>query len=71
MFPTIRNATIYRSALWILGEYCDTSESIGRVFELVRASVGELPIVDSENKERSGDPEESTTVKKSAIESKV
>ncbi|KAI1727742.1 coatomer beta subunit appendage platform domain-containing protein [Ditylenchus destructor] len=51
VFPLIRNANIYRSALWILGEYSDNTEVISKVFELVKASLGEVPIVESETRE--------------------
>ncbi|KAL3116189.1 hypothetical protein niasHT_002313 [Heterodera trifolii] len=72
VFPTIRNGSIYRSALWILGEYCDNSESISRVFALVNASVGELPIVESENRGREGGaaPKDEAPSKKSGTEGK-
>ena len=60
VFSSIRNASIFRSALWILGEYSDQSETISRVFELVKDSLGELPIVDLEQMERDGGETEKT-----------
>lgn len=62
VFGNIRNSSIYRAALWILGEYSDTSETIVRVFELTKKSVGELSIVESELREKE-DGEESAEVK--------
>ncbi|CAK5030221.1 unnamed protein product [Meloidogyne enterolobii] len=44
VFPSIRNANIFRSTLWILGEYSDQSETISKVFELVQESLGEILI---------------------------
>ena len=38
-FTNIRNMKIYRAALWILGEYSDTDESIQAVITLVRVVV--------------------------------
>lgn len=48
MFPLIRNGNIYRSALWILGEYSDTTKSIETVLNLVKNSIGDVPILKSE-----------------------
>uniref|UniRef100_A0A183BWD3 Coatomer subunit beta n=1 Tax=Globodera pallida TaxID=36090 RepID=A0A183BWD3_GLOPA len=73
VFPTIRNASIFRSALWILGEYCESSEAIGRLFVLVKLSVGELPIVESESRARDGGAakEEAPAPKKSGVDGKT
>jgi coatomer subunit beta len=69
VFTSIRNPNVYRSALWILGEYSDSSETIVRVLELVKQSLGELPVVDSELREQEG--EEPNDVKKeNSIEKK-
>jgi hypothetical protein len=40
--------------LWILGEYSDQSDTISRVFDLVRESLGELPILEMETMEGEG-----------------
>lgn len=48
VFPSIKNGNFYRSALWILGEYSNTTSEIETVFSLVRNSIGEIPIVESE-----------------------
>jgi coatomer subunit beta len=59
-FPTIRNIKIVRSVLWILGEYCDTNDSILDFMIELRKSIGEVPIVASEVKKAAGDEEENT-----------
>uniref|UniRef100_A0A915DJP9 Coatomer subunit beta n=1 Tax=Ditylenchus dipsaci TaxID=166011 RepID=A0A915DJP9_9BILA len=69
VFPFIRNANIFRSALWILGEYSDNSETIVKVFELVKSSLGELPLVESETREQE-DHAETTTDKGSKSDTK-
>lgn len=48
VFATIRNGQIFRAALWILGEYCESKEAIEGVMQVVKQSLGELPIVDTE-----------------------
>ncbi|CAJ0565765.1 unnamed protein product, partial [Mesorhabditis spiculigera] len=45
---SIRKPKIFMSALWILGSYCETNETIAEVRRLVKEAIGELPIVDSE-----------------------
>jgi len=42
VFPTIKKVRIFRAALWILGEYCSTSEEIQNVMTLIRQSLGEV-----------------------------
>ncbi|XP_052810345.1 coatomer subunit beta-like [Mya arenaria] len=58
VFSTIKAMKIQRAALWILGEYCVTSEDIQSVMTLVRQSLGEIPIVDDELKKAAGDVKE-------------
>lgn len=36
------------AALWILGTYCETDAAVLSVLRLIKASLGELPIVESE-----------------------
>lgn len=55
VFPTIKAMKIHRAALWILGEYCTTSEDIQSVMTLIRQSLGEIPIVDDEMKKATGE----------------
>ncbi|XP_052242037.1 coatomer subunit beta-like [Dreissena polymorpha] len=58
VFSTIKAVKIQRAALWILGEYCSSSEDIQSVMTLVRQSLGELPIVDDELKKAAGEVKE-------------
>jgi len=60
-FPAIKALKIHRAALWILGEYCTTSEDIQSVMTLVRQSLGEIPIVDDEMRKAAGDVKEEDT----------
>lgn len=57
VFGGIRSAQIFRAALWILGEYCDTKESVTGVMEIIKKSLGELPIVESELRAAAGEEE--------------
>lgn len=41
---------VYRGALWIIGEYCDTEADIRAAWKQIRASVGEVPILAAEQK---------------------
>ena len=61
-FPTIRNIKIMRGILWILGEYCDTNDSILDFMIELRKSIGEVPIVAAEIKKAAGDEEENPEV---------
>ncbi|XP_058788697.1 coatomer subunit beta [Phymastichus coffea] len=60
VFPQIRSVNIHRGALWILGEYATSKEDIETVMVRVRSVMGELPLVEAENKRQAGDkpPEE-------------
>jgi len=60
-FPAIKASKIHRAALWILGEYCTTSDDIQSVMTLVRQSLGEIPIVDDEMRKAAGDSKEEDT----------
>ncbi|KAI6172152.1 Coatomer subunit beta [Aphelenchoides besseyi] len=48
IFPSIRNANVFRAALWILGEYTDSADSVLKVFDLIKSATGDLPIVDED-----------------------
>jgi hypothetical protein len=71
VFSTIRNPKIFRAALWILGEYCDSRESAQEVMTLMRQSLGELPIVDDEMREAAGERGEIDTTKDTELKAKV
>lgn len=55
MFPQIRSVNVHRGALWILGEYATSKEDIETVMVRVRSVLGELPLVEAENKRQAGD----------------
>merc|ERR1719219_1164696 len=54
-FASIRSAKISRSALWILGEYCEKPTDIQALMSEVRQSLGEIPIVEDELRKAAGD----------------
>ncbi|XP_046326650.1 coatomer subunit beta-like isoform X2 [Haliotis rufescens] len=58
VFPTIKAMKIHRAALWILGEYCTSSEDIQLVMTLIRQALGDIPIVDDEIKKAAGEVKE-------------
>lgn len=68
VFSTIKAMKIHRAALWILGEYCTTSEDIQGVMTLVRQSLGEIPIVDDELKKAAGEFKEDDTMSGGSIQ---
>ncbi|SCU85250.1 LADA_0D06480g1_1 [Lachancea dasiensis] len=55
--PYISSAKAYRGALWILGEYSLDANDVQSSWKHIRSSIGELPIVQSESKEREGESE--------------
>ena len=46
----IKAKKVFRGALWILGEYCINEKDIKNVLRGIRNSVGELPILDAEQR---------------------
>uniref|UniRef100_A0A158Q8U3 Coatomer subunit beta n=1 Tax=Elaeophora elaphi TaxID=1147741 RepID=A0A158Q8U3_9BILA len=48
VFGNVRSAQVFRSGLWILGEYCESAESVMKVMGFIRKSFGDLPIVEKE-----------------------
>ncbi len=54
IFPSIKSVKIMRSTMWILGEYCETTEDIQNLITMIRQSLGDLPIVDDELKRAAG-----------------
>lgn len=57
-FPTVRSVKVHRAALWILGEYISTSKEILEVIEVVNQTIGEIPIVEAEQRRLTGDSDE-------------
>ncbi|MCP9262154.1 Coatomer subunit beta [Dirofilaria immitis] len=54
VFGNVRSAQVFRSGLWILGEYCESAESVMRVMQFIQKSLGELPILEKEMQTVSG-----------------
>lgn len=55
VFPQIRSVKVHRATLWILGEYATSKEDIQAVMNRVRAALGELPLIEAENKRQTGE----------------
>ncbi|XP_032677789.1 coatomer subunit beta [Odontomachus brunneus] len=55
VFPHIRSVKVHRAALWILGEYATSKEDIEAVMGRVRAALGDLPLLEAENKRQAGE----------------
>ena len=53
VIPTVFR--IHRAALWILGEYCTTTEEIQSLMNEIRNSLGEIPIVEDEMRKAAGE----------------
>ncbi|CAO1619842.1 unnamed protein product [Sympodiomycopsis kandeliae] len=50
ILPQIKSGKVFRGALWILGEYCETSESIEQTLTHIRQILGEVPILAAEER---------------------
>ncbi|XP_018405353.1 PREDICTED: coatomer subunit beta [Cyphomyrmex costatus] len=57
-FSHIRSVKVHRAALWILGEYATSKEDIEAVMSRIRAALGELPLLEAENKRQAGEKSE-------------
>ena len=53
--PHIQSPKTLRATIWLLGEYCSSVETIQNVITLIRQSLGDLPIVESEMRRASGE----------------
>ncbi|KAK4047766.1 coatomer subunit beta [Microbotryomycetes sp. JL221] len=49
-FGEIKSGKVYRGALWIVGEYCDSADDIREVMQQIRKVLGEVPILASEQR---------------------
>lgn len=58
-FPAIKSAKIHRAALWILGEYATNNKDISDVFDVLNQTLGEIPIVEAEQKRLAGEQDDS------------
>lgn len=56
-FPQMKSIKVHRAALWILGEYASSNKEIKEIFEVLLQSVGELPILEHEQKLLNGEQE--------------
>lgn len=73
-FPAVRSVKVHRAALWILGEYITSADGIAEVIEVVNQSIGEMPIVEAEQRRLAGEAEEEdpgTAVPAATASSKV
>ena len=59
----VRAGKVYRGALWIVGEYSLEANDIREAWKRIRASLGEIPIVASEQRLLEADPDEQTEPK--------
>lgn len=61
-FPSIRSVKVHRAALWILGEYVTGAADILQVIAAVNQALGEIPMVEAEQKLLAGEaPEEDSS----------
>lgn len=56
-FPSIKSSKVHRAAVWILGEYVDTNNQILEVMNVINQTLGEIPMVDAEQKRLAGEQE--------------
>lgn len=54
----VRAGRVYRGALWIVGEYCTEQRDIRAAWKRIRAGLGEIPILGSEQRLLDDQPEE-------------
>lgn len=54
-FPAVRSVKVHRAALWILGEYIVTQKEILEVIDVVNQTIGEIPIVEAEQRRLVGE----------------
>ncbi|XP_065366327.1 coatomer subunit beta [Calliphora vicina] len=57
-FSQIKSSKIHRAAVWILGEYVDDKNQILEVIDVICQTLGEIPMVEAEQKRLSGDQTE-------------
>lgn len=57
-FSSIKSVKVHRAALWILGEYASSQEDMESVMREVKATLGELPLVEDELKRAAGEQTE-------------
>ena len=57
-FDQIKSGKVFRGALWIVGEYCETAQDIKEAIQQVRNVIGEVPILAAEERAVEGDKDE-------------
>ncbi|XP_075159208.1 coatomer subunit beta [Haematobia irritans] len=57
-FPQIKSSKIHRAAVWILGEYVDDKGQILEVIDVITQTLGEIPMVEAEQRRLAGDETE-------------
>ncbi|CAG8618449.1 4289_t:CDS:10, partial [Paraglomus occultum] len=67
-FMDVKSGKVFRGALWIVGEYCSEVQDIEESWKQIRAGLGEIPILASEQKlldeaSKEDKPDESTEQK--------
>lgn len=49
-FSDIKSGKVYRGALWIVGEYCESLDDVKEAMQQIRKVVGEVPILAAEER---------------------
>ncbi|KAF7728208.1 coatomer subunit beta [Apophysomyces ossiformis] len=49
-FMDMKSGKVFRGALWIIGEYCQDVEEIDEAWQQIRSSLGEIPLLASEQR---------------------
>ncbi|KAI6654682.1 Subunit beta [Oopsacas minuta] len=62
IFSQVENGEVLRQLLWVLGQHCMTEEEITRVMQEIRLLVGELPIVESEQRKEAAGEDDSLNI---------
>ncbi|XP_073833978.1 coatomer subunit beta [Musca autumnalis] len=57
-FPQIKSSKIHRAAVWILGEYVDDKSQILEVIDVITQTLGEIPMVEAEQRRLAGEQTE-------------
>ncbi|KAG5862152.1 hypothetical protein JTB14_011376 [Gonioctena quinquepunctata] len=57
-FKDIKSVKVHRAALWILGEYATSVSDIEAVMQQINQTLGDTPLLDTEQKLTSGDAEQ-------------
>uniref|UniRef100_U5EZ34 Coatomer subunit beta n=1 Tax=Corethrella appendiculata TaxID=1370023 RepID=U5EZ34_9DIPT len=67
-FPAIKSPKVHRAALWILGEYATSNKDILDVFSVINQTLGEVPIVEAEQKRLAGDENGETEQQQNSVQ---